>query len=146
MNRASRQPFQQQYRDLLASSHQQLWQMLTRSYEAIDTLYEEHLRVIALLANLALGLQYSCGLYQLPPERRQSQEWSHLVVIDLPGGQLCWPVPDHKIVYFRDLPLYRGVWRGMPRLDNQWRLLLNPHLPYQPYPTEKMASVPLPPR
>jgi hypothetical protein len=135
----------QAYQDLLRYSHRQLWDLLTRSYRSIEAIYEEHLRVLSLLATMALGLQYSCGIYTLRPERHPTPGWSHALVIDLPSGQLCWLIPQEKLHYFREMPIYKGVWRGIPRMDNQLYLLLNPQLPFQPYRTEKIHSFTFPP-
>ena len=141
-----RQSHQERYRDLLAHSHQQLWDLLARSYSTIEALHEEYLRLLSLVAVFALGLQYSCGIYTLRAERSPSGEQTQLLIIDLPAGQLCWVLPADKLYYFRDMPVYKGVWRGFPRVENQLHLLLNPQLPFQPYRTEKMDAMHLPPQ
>ncbi len=123
-----------------------LCHLLTKAYQMIDSQSDEILHILSLLATLALGCQYPCGIYHLKPQERRSPDWSSLVVIDLPAGQICWAIPQKKWAYFQGLPTYRGTWKGYPDRASQHRLFLQPRCGFQNYPTERFPSTRWPPR
>ena len=98
------------YQDLEQTRARELWKLLSRAYQYIDQQSEEMVLLLSLTATLALESGYPTGLIRL--DNAQDPEWRHVLVIDLPAGQVSFPVPADLLSYFRVLPPYQGRWHG----------------------------------
>lgn len=81
-----------------------LAQRLARSYDMIDSLYAERDLLLLMLNLLAQELHLGCGL---APNPAAEPGWRFVLVVDLPSGQVWWPVPDERLPSFREVPIYR---------------------------------------
>lgn len=135
--------FQRQaYRQLLEHSREHLIELLIKAYTYQQSQQEEQYQILSLLATFALGLGYSCGVYRLPADLIQEPGWEWLLLIDIPAGQLCWPVDTAHLPYFRAMMPYQGLFLGFPQAKEQTRRLLRPGCTFLPLdPTERIPVV-----
>jgi hypothetical protein len=114
------------YKDLEDYRAQELFKLLARAYQYIDTLTEEQMILLSLAATLALEAGYRAGIAQLTGKLLADQEWPYVLVIDLPAGQVSFPLPAGLLSYFRSIPVYSGSWYGYNSEHVQKRRLLAP--------------------
>lgn len=130
------------YQQFEHEQKERLLELLTKSYTHIEEISDERLRLVSLAAVLAMGCGYNVGLYKLPEDLIQEVGWSHLVLIDLPAGQLSFPCDDTHLPYFHALPLYQGLFMGLPERRAQLIRLLDPGCTFLNFgKTEPMPAV-----
>jgi hypothetical protein len=131
MNYSSRYHYQRGAYDALRhETTERLLEMVTKAWTYLEELHDERFRLISLIANLAVATGARAGIYPLPTFLIEEPTWRHLVIIDLPAGQLSFPVDDLHLPYFKTLGPYRGVFYGFPDQKAQQALLLAPELPH----------------
>lgn len=113
------------YRDLENYRANELFKLLARSYQYIDNLTEEQMILLSLTATLAMEAGYRTGVLSLD-EQSSSPDWRHVLVIDLPVGQISFPVPTGLLHHFRAIPLYVGHWNGYNSEPMQKHRMLSP--------------------
>lgn len=133
------QYLREQYQELLKLQQAALVRMLIRSHEHIDEMYHERCFLLGCLATMALELGYPSGVMPLPVQQVQIDTWRFVLVIDLPSGQISFPLADDQLPIFGSLPAYRGEWRGYPSKDEQQYRLRYPGVRWAP--TEPMSTV-----
>jgi len=87
----------------------------------VDEAYTERSRVLAALARLIhrLGLGVGIGLDTDPA---CASDFSHVLFIDLPEGQVSWHFHDRDLLLFSDLPAYYAAWDGHSTEEKNRRL------------------------
>lgn len=78
---------------------------------AIDDVYEERNRCVALVARMAIWAGCRAGVAQTAIEG-WDPSWHGCVYIDLPTGQVSWHFHDSQSYLFADLPPYMDEWDG----------------------------------
>jgi hypothetical protein len=81
---------------------------------AKDGAYAERNQVVALLARMALALGWRAGLrgHEPDPDPTWDDDWTNVVAIDLPTGQVTWHYHDSDRPLFASLPPYPAAWDG----------------------------------
>lgn len=97
-----------------------------RTAEA-DHVYTERNRLVAALARFALsepGAFWFAGVGKHQPEGDPNweKEWTNVVFIDTPQGQLSWHVHDRDLPLFEGLPKYLTAWDGHTTAEKYERL------------------------
>ena len=60
-----------------------------------------------------LSVMFPASLEKHQPESDVTYEWSWMVIIDLPGGQVSWHIKDDELPLFDHLPRLAGrKWNG----------------------------------
>lgn len=101
-------------------SFQRLQKENTTLKSQLDGVYHERnmLAMLAAKTMLDLGLQAGVGV-----DEAASPEWSHVLFIDVPNGQLSYHLAPHEVKQFRDqLPEYTQPWDGSSK-DHHHRLI-----------------------
>jgi hypothetical protein len=88
---------------LLPLAKEDLVSRLSQSYHTIQYLYHEQDMLLFLLNLLASQLHLWSGL-ALNPAPCMGQHY--ILVVDLPGGQVYWPIQDDHLSFYRDTPIY----------------------------------------
>ncbi len=75
--------------------------------------YAERNRVVALLARMALALEWRAGGSLHPSaDTTWEPDWRTIVFIELPTGQVSWHFHDSERWMLIGLPRYEGAWDG----------------------------------
>lgn len=114
------------YKDLEKYRAQELFKLLSRAYQYIDAMTEEQIITLSLTATLALEAGYPAGILPLDESRAPDTEWRYVLVIDLPVGQISFPVPAALLPHFRSIPRYVGSWYGYTSEGQQHLRMLAP--------------------
>ena len=75
----------------------------------LNAVYSERNKLIALVAKQAIALGHQAGLLQ---DGDAAAPWQHVVVIDLPSGQVSWHIHDNELYWFAFLGAYEQAWDG----------------------------------
>ena len=79
--------------------------------DAIDAVYLERNRCVALIAKMTIALGYTAGIRTTEIDG-WDPEWHNCVFIDLPTGQVSWHYHDRDADLFAGLPPYTAPWDG----------------------------------
>jgi len=95
--------------------------------KALDEVYGERNQLVAAVARFALnkpGAFWFAGLGKHQPEGDPNwdPEWTNVVFVDSPGGQLSWHVHDRDLPLFDGLPAYLTAWDGHTTEEKYARL------------------------
>jgi hypothetical protein len=95
--------------------------------KALDEVYGERNQLVAAVARFALnkpGAFWFAGLGKHQPEGDPNwdPEWTNVVYVDTPGGQLSWHVHDRDLPLFDGLPAYLTAWDGHTPAEKYERL------------------------
>jgi hypothetical protein len=79
---------------------------------SVDQAYSERAACIVGLARMALKAGFKAGI---GIDRKFDDDWSTVVYVDTPNGQVSWHIHkrDHKLL--KGLPIYLGEWDGTYR-------------------------------
>lgn len=84
-----------------------------RAPAALDAVYLERARVLAVATRMALTLGMRAGLAEHPAsDTAWDDEWRTIVFLDLPTGQCSWHLHSSQVRLFKHLPRYDGAWDG----------------------------------
>lgn len=89
-----------------------------------NEVYRERNRCIAALSRLALDRGWPAGIarHKPEPDPNWDPDWTTVVLIDLPTGQVSWHVHDSDRALFAHLPDYAGEWDGHTTAQKYERL------------------------
>ncbi len=73
-----------------------------------DAVYRERNMCIAGLARLAIRCGYRAGRIEYEADDGSDEKFQHVVIVELPTGQVSWHVKDRELKYFRFLPIHEA--------------------------------------
>lgn len=101
---------------------QLLREELERMRQDKDNAYLERNSCVAALAKLAVAMGWKAGLGKHTGEGPWDSEWTNIVYINLPSGQVSWHIHDREMVLFNWLAPYLGKWDGHGTREKYERL------------------------
>lgn len=81
--------------------------------DAKEAAYHERDQCIALIARLLHALSSRVGLGKHDPaDTSWESDWTNIIFLDLPTGQVSWHIHDSELHLFEGLPAYPQPWDG----------------------------------
>jgi len=93
-----------------------------------DGAYRERDLCVVLIAKLARAKGYRVGIGKhsdYTDSEPHDKEWSNVLYIDLPCGQVSWHFRDDELVLFEGFPRYEGTYDGHST-EEKYHRVLNP--------------------